>query len=148
MTNIRLSRGLCAVVGKVLSGSHASLDRLFLSAGAPGPPLDLAHDSKWKEWLFRAGNDPSVDSLMVLGNVLEEFMDVGAEKDSGIHEAWEANRDRVVKALEENGLRYFRGGRVLPTGQMSEEASPSTSPVSHFGPTNIPGVPPALPGRQ
>jgi hypothetical protein len=82
---------------------------------------------------------------MVLGNVLEEFMDVGAEKGSGVYEAWEANRDRVVMALEENGLRYFRGGRVLPTGQIPEDLSPSVSPVSHLGPTKPEGIEELLP---
>ena len=29
MANVRLSRGLCAVVGSVLPGSHPTLDALF-----------------------------------------------------------------------------------------------------------------------
>jgi hypothetical protein len=72
---------------------------------------------------------------MVLGNILEEFMDVGPEKDSEVYLKWTTDRNRVVKALEENGIRYFRGGRVLPTGQIPEEFSPSVSRVSHLGPT-------------
>jgi hypothetical protein len=36
MTNIRLPRAVCAVVGEVLRGSHATLDSLFLTAGVPG----------------------------------------------------------------------------------------------------------------
>lgn len=38
---MRLSRSLCKVVGDVIanSGSHAALDMLFLSSGAPGDPL-------------------------------------------------------------------------------------------------------------
>jgi hypothetical protein len=76
MTNMRLSRGLCATVGNALQGSHATLEALFQSSGAPGEPPALAHHSKWKEWLFRAGQDEAVDSLAVLGNILEEFMDV------------------------------------------------------------------------
>ena len=58
MTTVRLSRGLCAVVGEVVRGSHATLDSLFQASGAPGPPPSLSHPSKWKEWLFRAGQDP------------------------------------------------------------------------------------------
>lgn len=114
---MRLSRALCAVVGDVLSGSHGSLDALFVAAGAPGEPPNLAHHSKWKEWLFRAGQDASVDSLAVLGNVLEEFMDLPPKSDTEDYARWQENRERVERALEENGLRYYRFGRVLPQGE-------------------------------
>ena len=76
MTNIRLPMAVCAVVAEVLEGSHQRRDALFESAGVPGPPPDLPHHSKWKTWLLRAGNDPSVDSLAVLGRLIEEFMDL------------------------------------------------------------------------
>ena len=109
-SNVRLSRSLCAVVGSVLAGtgSHTMLDALFKSAGAPGDPPDLAHHSKWKEWLFRAGQDSSVDSLAVLGNVLEEFMDMAPDEWDDDSENWPAQRGKIETALEQNGLRYFR----------------------------------------
>ncbi len=130
--NVRLSRGLCAAVGDAMRGSHGSLDALFTSAGAPGDPPNLAHTTKWKEWLFRAGQDPNVDSLSVLGNVLEEFMDVAPPEDSENLNKWKADRERVLKALEEDGLRYFRGGRVLPTGQSPSDVPslPASSALS------------------
>lgn len=123
MTNFRLSKALCTVVGEALSntGSHQALDVLFQSAGAPGDPPALAHHSKWKEWLFRSGIDPNTDGLAVLGNVLEEFMDLPLEPDSQIYESRKEARARVEAALEENGLRYFRFGRVLPQGQLPEQ---------------------------
>lgn len=108
-----------------MRGSHTALDALFQGAGAPGPPPNLSHASKWKEWLFRAGQDPNVDSLSVLGNVLEEFMDVAQREGTEDFIQWELSRGRVLKALEESGLRYFRGGRVLPTGQNPEETPSS-----------------------
>jgi hypothetical protein len=127
MANIRLSKALCVVVGEVLSktGSHASLNTIFTTAGAPGVAPDSAHHSKWKEWLFRAGIDPDVDSLLVLGNVLEEFMDVSPKQDAEALARWQVDRERVVQVLEESGLRYYRGGRVL---RMS---CPPTVPVLH-----------------
>jgi hypothetical protein len=134
MTNVRLPRAVCAVVGDVLRGSHATLDSLFESAGAPGPPPPLPHTTKWKDWLYRAGLDPDVDSLTVLGSVLEEFMDVGPEADSIEFSKWKANRDRVARILEENGFLYYRGGRVLPTGQSPEDDSPSAATSSSRGP--------------
>lgn len=131
MTNIRLSKALCAIVGEVLVGSHATLDALFQSAGAPGDPPALSHGSKWKEWLFRAGIDPNIDSLAVLGNVLEEFMDLPPEESTPEFESWKEKRARVEAALEQNGLRYFRFGRVFPQGQQLEEyESPAMPQVS------------------
>jgi hypothetical protein len=119
MENFRLSRGLCALVGNLLMGSHPTLDALFVSSGAPGEPPDLAHHSKWKEWLFRAGQAEEVDSLKVMGNVLEEFMDV-PPIDSDARAEWKSNRELVVEALELEGLRYFRGGRILPNGEAED----------------------------
>jgi REase_DpnII-MboI len=122
MTNIRLPRAICAVVNEVLQGSHAALEELFVSCGAPLPAPGLAHQSKWKEWLYRAGTDPDVDSLALLGGVLEEFMDVAPPNDTRQLGDWATKRERVVAVLEENGFRYYRGGRVLPTGQLPDES--------------------------
>lgn len=117
MGNVRLSKSLCAVVGEAIAttGSHATLDQLFRGAGVPGDPPSLAHHSKWKEWLFRAGQISNVDSLAVLGNVLEEFMDL-PPLDPARREQWKELRARVEAELEANGLRYYRFGRVLPQG--------------------------------
>jgi len=116
---VRLSKSLCAAVGDALTGSHDSLNALFVSAGAPGEPPALAHHAKWKEWLFRAGQDPKVDSLAVLGNVLEEFMDMAPKAGTPEFDLWKEKRARVEATLEENGLRYYRFGRVLPQGDGS-----------------------------
>lgn len=123
---MRLSKSLCSVVGDAIStmGSHATLDVLFQTAGAPGEPPDLSHASKWKEWLFRTGLDPDVDSLAVLGNILEEFMDLPLPDDPDAAEVRTKMRAKVLTALEENGLRYFRFGRLLPQGQTPETAEP------------------------
>jgi hypothetical protein len=129
MSNVRLPVAVCAAVAEVLHGSHDSLNALFETAGAPGPPPDLAHHSKWKTWLQRIGNDPEVDSLAVLGNIIEEFMDLSPLPSSdalgnilGIEnpdplEEYKKKRERIVNVLEEHGFRYFRGGRVITIGQ-------------------------------
>lgn len=131
--NIRIPVAVCAAVAEVLEGSHPTLDELFLAAGVPGPPPELAHHSKWKIWLQRAGNDPDVDSLSVLGNLIEEFMDlppVSLEPSEifGMHipdplETYKKKKERLVQVMEEHGFRYFRGGRVLPIGVTPEPAS-------------------------
>lgn len=135
--NMRLSKSLCAVVGQVLAttGSHAALDLMFQTAGAPGDPPDLSHGTKWKEWLFRAGIDPNVDSLAVLGNVLEEFMDIPPDKSTPEFTEWKEKRTRIEIALEENGLRYFRFGRILPQGQSPERLETHSIPVKSSFPS-------------
>ena len=131
------------MVGRILPGSHATLNDLFGSAGAPGDPPNLAHHSKWKEWLFRAGQDPSVDSLAVLGNVLEEFMDLPPDESEEAFEQWQKDREKIEEVLEQNGLRYFRFGRVLPQGETPsspDAGSPPEGPTasaSHTKPTDI-----------
>lgn len=133
---MRLSKSLCAVVGEAIStmGSHATLDMLFQTAGAPGDPPNLSHGSKWKEWLFRAGLDADVDSLAILGNILEEFMDLPLPDDPGAREVRTKMRAKVQTALEENGLRYFRFGRVLPQGQIPEAAERQLEQRNSSGP--------------
>ena len=118
---------VCAAVGEVLHGSHPTLDALFEAAGAPGPPPPLPHSSKWKTWLFKAGKDPQVDSLALLGSLIEEFMDLpplpgdkvvnasGHEVDAVAE--YKRKRDRLVGILEDHGFSYFGGGRVLPHGE-------------------------------
>lgn len=128
--HMRLSRSLCTVVGECLRGSHVTLDALFIAAGAPGEPPALAHAAKWKEWLFRAGQDPAVDSLAVLGNVLEVFMDLAPTSDTDELNEWEGRRSRVARALEDNGLRYYRFGRVLPQGVAAEISPPEAGEKS------------------
>lgn len=139
---MRLSKSLCKVVGEVIgaTGSHATLNSLFQNAGAPGGPPDLAHNVKWKEWLFQAGMDPDTDSLAVLGNILEEFMDVSPNSLSDEYIGWKFSRNQVEQALAENGLRYFRFGRILPQGTMPETIDPesaTTTPIGPAKPTKI-----------
>ena len=129
MSNVRLPIAVCAAVAEVLNGSHDSLNALFETAGAPGPPPDLAHHSKWKTWLQRVGNDPEVNSLEVLGNLIEEFMDLpplpssdsfgnflGIETPDPVEE-YNKKKERLVNILEEHGFQYFRGGRLIQIGQ-------------------------------
>lgn len=144
---MRLSKSLCAVVGEVISstGSHATLDALFQSAGAPGDPPGLSHGSKWKEWLFRAGQVESVDSLSVLGVILEEFMDLAPQKGTEEYDTWVERRQRVVDVLEENGLRYYRFGQVLPQGVAEQSNHGASTSISN--PTTTPVVKPKTIGE-
>ena len=136
-SDVRLSKSLCAVVGEVIAstGSHSTLEALFISAGAPGDPPLGSHHEKWKAWLFKAGQDPKIDSLSVLGNVLEEFMDLPPKAGTPEFADWKEKRSRLEVVLEENGLRYFRFGRVLPQGEGLEREIVSSSYRMYSNPT-------------
>lgn len=71
-----------------------------------------------------------MNSLEVLGNLIEEFMDLpplpvtgsldnflGIETPDPV-EAYNKRKERLVNVLEEHGFRYFRGGRVIQIGQL------------------------------
>lgn len=124
-----------AVVGELFAnaGSHDSLNALFQAVGAPGSPPDGAHDIKWKTWLIRTANDPAVDALDVFGQLLSEPMDLPPNDPKSIA-SWEERRSRVVQVLEENGLRYYRGGRLLPKAEATFESKVSGESAATFDP--------------
>ena len=133
MSKFRISRALCDTIASALMGSHPVLDELFLSSGAPGPPPDLPHSRKWTSWLMRINNDPSIDTLEVVGRILEQVMDVGPltiEEDA--HEVWEKKRIEVSSALGCEDLEYFHGGRLVPKGGAVPpmNSDPTKRPVS------------------
>ncbi|ELN3103141.1 transposase [Escherichia coli] len=131
---MRLSRSLCKVVGDTIAntGSHTALESLFFSAGAPGNPPDGSHATKWKDWLYYAGQDPETDSLAVLGGVIEEFMDLPPVEDTPEYFEWTEKRKRVEAVLHDNGLQYYRFGRILPLGQIPVTDIPYEETVSTF----------------
>ncbi|SDU67553.1 hypothetical protein, partial [Desulfobacula phenolica] len=130
MSNIRIPMAVCAAVAEILvgTGSHATLDAIFEAAGAIGSPPGLPHHSKWKTWLFTAGKNPECDSLALIGNLIEEFMDLPPESPSETVNFYGNNydplaeynrkRERLSNILEEHGFRYYQGGRVLPNDNM------------------------------
>lgn len=47
------------------------------------------------------------------------------------HDDWKERRARIERALEENGLRYYRFGRVLPQGAAAPISEGDSSPLRH-----------------
>jgi len=117
---------VCAVVNDVLQGSHNNLDALFERAGAPGPPPDLSHASKWKTWLLKANDDSNTDSYGVLGRVIEELMELEPTTEEEWYN-WHERKERVENALRSYGLKYVRGGRVI-----AEKLSHSTDTLAQL----------------
>jgi hypothetical protein len=126
---------VCTAVTDIFVGSHAKLEALFEAAGVPGPlQSSLSHELKWKTLLCNAGNNPDFDGLAVLGNLIGEFMDLNL--DPGVDwyspgplfniskddpEAdYARKRERIIRVLENHGLRYYPGGRVLRNGEIPQ----------------------------
>lgn len=113
---------LIAVLSEVCSEceTHASLDSLFMYAGAPGDPPGGSKPVKAQEWLRLVNKSTSVDPLDVLGRLIEAYM----EADCDGTDTWSVSRAerkaKLEKALARAQFQYVRGGRV--TGLV---ASPS-----------------------
>ncbi|MEM7203918.1 MAG: abortive infection family protein [Planctomycetota bacterium] len=109
------------VVGDILGHHyyhHATLETLFMEAGAPG---DVPHGScvlKCQRWLKLCNEEPSVDPFHVLGGVLENLMEIDvapspfSSESSGVGE----HQDRVRRILGKYGLTYHLGGHIVGGG--------------------------------
>jgi hypothetical protein len=76
--------------------------------------------------------------------VVHRFMDLGPTEGSETFAEWKENRDRVVGVLEENGFRYYRGGRVLPSQIPEEEVRPLNRMSDYRGPSKPTEIPELL----
>ena len=113
---------LIAVVGEIVSQTetHASLDSLFMYAGAPGDPPEGSKHVKALEWLRLINKDQSIEPLSVLGQIIEGYMEyVPNSFDPALQSE---NKLRIEEALTKTKLRYVQGGIVC-----SSAASPSMS---------------------
>ena len=100
-----------SVVGDLVANSqtHASLDSLFMCAGAPGDPPAGSKVVKAQEWLRRTNKDQAVDPLEVLGRLIEGYMEVQPDRfhDQGY---LEAGRQQITEVLYRAKLQYMEGG--------------------------------------
>ncbi|HEX7895041.1 MAG TPA: abortive infection family protein [Terriglobales bacterium] len=87
--------------------THASMNSLFMYAGAPGEEPEGNKQVKAQQWLRAANKDPLVQPLEVLGKVIERIMD-----DPTPGETMQAGRRRIVEVLERCNLSYSMGGVV------------------------------------
>ena len=105
---------IIGVVGEVLGNqyySHNRLNSLFWESGAPGDPPKGNCVQKCQKWLKRCNSDPKVDAFVVLGKVLEDFMEM--EGFGTDNEITAKNRVRVNKILVKHSLSYHQGGQIL-----------------------------------
>ena len=95
-----------------LKETHATLNALFMHAGAPGDPPDGSKQFKVQEWLRRVNRDESVDPMTVLGRLLEGYMD--ADFDDPIRgEDRREQYEKLAKGLARAEVQYARGGKIM-----------------------------------
>lgn len=104
-----------AVVAEIASDreTHATLDSLFMYAGAPGDPPPESKHAKALAWLRRVNQDESVEPLEVLGRLIEGYMDEEIEGYGSWAEDRQKEKTRINKALQNAKLQYVSGGRVI-----------------------------------
>jgi Abortive infection C-terminus len=105
---------LIGVVSEIVARreSHATLDSLFMYAGAPGEPPEMSKQSKAQEWLRRTNREKSVDPLGVLGRVLENYMETVVDPSDPRAESFDHDKEKLVALLSQFELQYVRGGKV------------------------------------
>jgi hypothetical protein len=107
-----------AICAEITSGmeTHASLDGLYIYAGASGdPPLGSKH-VKALAWLRATNKDPASDPLKVLGKIIEPIMDKPDEPSDRWDEYRAKAKVRLGIALADSQLKYVAGGVVIPAG--------------------------------
>lgn len=97
--------------------THATLDSLFMYAGAPGEPPDGSKHAKAMEWMRQVNRTDSVEPLRVLGRLIEAYMEEEPKRSfwdtapaSGGAEMPDQERLRAV--LARSDLQYVRGGAI------------------------------------
>ncbi|MDH3062309.1 abortive infection family protein [Achromobacter insolitus] len=120
--------------------THASLDRLFMHAGAPGDPPEGSKPVKAQEWLRRINADQTVTPLKVLGLLIEGYMEEEppeAPPFSDLPAPIETeDQAKIRKALTRYQLQYVLGGSVV-SGSLS---SPSKALEDFIKDRDVPAL--------
>lgn len=115
MTN-KIPNSVISAVSSVLAEyyySHSTLNPLFTESGAPGNVTEGNCETKCSSWLKRCNDDPSVDPLQVLGQVIQKFMD---QEPSNFNPKIGPGQERIRASLEKNQLTYHMNGFVTLAG--------------------------------
>lgn len=80
-----------------------------MESGAPGSPPPGNCETKCSSWLQLCNDDPSVDALAVLGQVIQKFMDQDPED---WRPAIASGQKRIRESLAKNQLTYQVNGYV------------------------------------
>ncbi len=106
---------LIAVCAEIVSAreTHATLDSLFMYAGAPGEPPPGSKPAKALEWLRAVNKDLAIQPLKVLGRLIENYMEEPLDPNNEWHEQKLKDRERIARLLSEYELKYVKGGKIV-----------------------------------
>ncbi|WP_063644923.1 abortive infection family protein [Aliivibrio fischeri] len=122
MSNIIPSSVVGAVASVIASHyfNHSKLNILFMEAGAPGEAPEGNCETKCAAWLKRCNDDPEIDALEVLGNVIQKYMEIEPTKslfeERNIETPVTIGQSRIMNALEKKQLTYQSNGYVVKLG--------------------------------
>ncbi|OIQ95244.1 hypothetical protein GALL_227220 [mine drainage metagenome] len=93
--------------------THATLDSLFIYAGAPGEPPPGSKPAKALAWLRNTNKEESINPLIVLGSLIENYMEAPLDPENTLHEDSIKDRARIEAVLAQCELQYVKGGKII-----------------------------------
>jgi hypothetical protein len=111
---MKIPNSIISVVSEILGGhlTHGGINSLFSEHGAPGPPPEGNKVLKCSAWIKLVNAGETVDPLVFLGKILEDFMDYEIPTNNFNIYEWEQARERIRTALGRHRLDYEFGGVV------------------------------------
>lgn len=116
-TLTQIPRPIISIVSEVLANAytHTQLNSFFMYANAPNDVPAGNKVDKCQNWLLACNSNRNCNPLMVLGKLLEDYME--RELDSRYPlKSWEEGRTRIREVLKQHGLDYSSGGAILSLG--------------------------------
>ena len=129
---------IISVVAELVSQyeTHATLDSLFMHAGASGDPPAESKHAKALAWLRATNKDQDIDPLEVLGLIIENYME---EEPADEFDQWFIEKqnkvERLKAALAKANLTYVTGGKII-----GAHSVPAISLEQHIRKRNIESV--------
>lgn len=108
----KIPNSVIGAVSSVLADyyySHSVLNSLFMECGAPGDVPEGNCETKCSSWLKRCNDDPTVDALQVLGQLIQKFMD---QEPNSWNPKVGPGRERIRASLGKNQLTYQMNGFI------------------------------------
>ncbi|MBX9849340.1 MAG: abortive infection family protein [Rhodocyclaceae bacterium] len=114
-----IPQAVIAVCAEIMARreTHATLDSLFMYAGAPGEPPEGSKHAKALEWMRIINRTESVEPLRVLGSLIEAYMEDEPKSSfwntSPVSENGDLpDRERLRAVLARSDLQYVKGGAI------------------------------------
>lgn len=116
-----ISHALARVVGNILGRyyySHREIHALLCGAGAKtNPPEGNPNcENEITRWLLQESEREPGAAIVILGKILEEFMECDFTRNLHTDEDKEKEKTRLTQFLADNGMSYAKGGKLLMAG--------------------------------